>query len=343
GERREDVLAKRIPAGVHYVGIGVGKRWSRNFMKIAAERTGGYFTQINPDEPITWRAFELAATLNTPRLLKVNVVDAAEKVTFLSHDSSIAHGEEVCAIARIGPQQALPKSVTLTGTLDGKTWHRDVPVANVAQNADYLPRTWAKLEIDRLLAADATKNKDQIIALSKAMLVTTPYTSLLVLENEAMYEQYKVDRGRKDHWAIYACPARIPVVHEPERGQTMVKVVPGGVTPAEQVLQSVVVRAAPAVLNWPAEENSASYLRWLQESQRDFREERMAHLLAQLDTIIREQKTLRAGVLTTLDSSAYPVTENGNLAVGIQVEPERMAGGFVQPKSRVNVFFTTHV
>ncbi len=30
-----------------------------------------------------------------------------------------------------------------------------------------------------------------------------------------MYEQFKVDRGRKDHWAMYPCPAKIPVVYEP--------------------------------------------------------------------------------------------------------------------------------
>src|SRR5262249_6170532 len=71
GERREDVLAKRIPEGAHYVGVGVGKLWARSFMKAAAERSGGYFTQINPDEPIAWRAFDLYATLNTPRLLDV--------------------------------------------------------------------------------------------------------------------------------------------------------------------------------------------------------------------------------------------------------------------------------
>jgi hypothetical protein len=46
-------------------------------MKTAAERTGGHFTQINPDEPIGWRAFELFATLNTPRLFDVEVTDGA--------------------------------------------------------------------------------------------------------------------------------------------------------------------------------------------------------------------------------------------------------------------------
>src|SRR5262249_38153974 len=122
GELREDALARRIPDGVRYVGVGVGKRWSRHFMKVAAERSAGYFTQINPDEPVTWRAFELFATLGTPRLLDVKVVDNAEQATFLSYASSVAQGEEVCAVARLGPGVALPESVTVSGLLDGRPY-----------------------------------------------------------------------------------------------------------------------------------------------------------------------------------------------------------------------------
>ena len=47
------------------------------------------------------------------------------------------------------------------------------------------------------------------------MYVMSPFTSLLVLEDEAMYEQFNVDRGRKDHWALYPAPETIKVVHEP--------------------------------------------------------------------------------------------------------------------------------
>ena len=46
-----------------------------DLMKSAAARTGGYFTQINPDEQIAWRAFDLLATLNAPRMLNVRVAD----------------------------------------------------------------------------------------------------------------------------------------------------------------------------------------------------------------------------------------------------------------------------
>ncbi len=247
--RRQDELVKSIPAGTRYVGVGVGKRWARSFMKDAAERTGGYFTQINPDEPVAWRAFDLLATLNTPRLLGLKVVanpaagapaDAA--AVFLTDNSYVCQGEELCACARVeGPP---PQSVTVTGTVDGQPFSRVLPVVDVVPGAGYLPRTWAKLEIERLLAEDARRNKDAVVALSKAMYVMTPFTSLLVLENEDMYRDFKVDRGRKDHWAMYPCPQRIPVVYEPDPTQPIdVRNAPKGLKPAPgQVMQTVLRR-----------------------------------------------------------------------------------------------------
>ena len=215
GERREDLLAQRIPQGTRYIGIGVGKKWSRQFMKTAAASTGGYVTQINPDEQVRWRAFEVLSTLNSPRLLGIKVADDAERITFLSYSDSIAQGEELCAVARLDGSGPMPGSVIATGTLDGKPWRQLIPVQNVTGKAAYLPRTWAKLEIDRLLADNPAANMPRIIELSKAMYVMSPFTSLLVLENEQMYAQYNIDRGRKDHWAMYPSPDQVPVVYEP--------------------------------------------------------------------------------------------------------------------------------
>jgi hypothetical protein len=249
GETKPEALVKQIPEGARYVGVAVGKRWGRAFMKSAAERSGGYFTQINPDEPVAWRAFELYATLTTPRLLGVKVVDNAEKAVFLTTAGAVAQGEEVCGITRLEKGAAMPEAVTVSGTLEGKTFHRTVPVKDVRENAGYLPRTWAKLEIERLLAQDAVKNKPAIVALSRAMYVMTPYTSLLVLENEQMYQQYGVDRGRKDHWAMYPCPPTIPVVSEPLTAQPTDGVKPNepsaGKLSAEQVLSTILVRVSP--------------------------------------------------------------------------------------------------
>ncbi len=215
GQTSEKELVANIPQSVRYVGVGVGKKWSRHFMKAAASRTGGYFTQINPDEKVNWRAFELLSILNAPRLLNVSVVDNAEKLSFLTYTESIAHGEEICAIARLPKDAKLPKSLVVAGELNGKAWSQAIDVKDVTGKADYLPRSWARLEIDRLIASGAAQHKADIVALSKAMYVMSPFTSLLVLENEAMYAQYNIDRGRKDHWALYPAPDTIKVVHEP--------------------------------------------------------------------------------------------------------------------------------
>jgi ferric-dicitrate binding protein FerR (iron transport regulator) len=244
GERRADKLLAKLPARVKYVGIGVGKQWDRAFMKQAAERTGGAFTQINPDEPITWRAIDLLAALNTPRLLQVRVVDNDEKAAFLSDAALVAQGEEVCAVTRVDADQPLPKTVAVTGMLNGKPFVKELPVADVVGGAGYLPRQWAKLELDRLLAQDPEKNKARIIELSKASYVMTPYTSLLVLETDADYERFHVDRGRKDHWALYQLPQRVPVVAEWPQQQPVTDTKDGKRSP-DKVLSSIVLRVPP--------------------------------------------------------------------------------------------------
>ncbi len=214
GERRAEVLAGRLPPRATYVGIGVGKRWARGFMNRAAQRCRGSVAEINPDEPVAWRAFDLFAAINTPRWTDVRVADDGEKGQYLLATSSVAQGEELCAVARYPVESPLPRTLRIVADCEGEPVQMTLPVESPRRDAAYLPRTWARWEIDRLLAEDAVKHKAVIVALSKAMVVMTPYTSLLVLEDEAMYARYKVDRGRKDHWAMYPCPARLPAVDE---------------------------------------------------------------------------------------------------------------------------------
>ena len=215
GERRTHALLKKLPNNTQYVGVGVGKRWNREFMRAAASETEGYFTQINPDKSVTWRAFDLMSTLNTPRMLDLRVEVDGKACEFFTFKESAVHGEEICAIARLKADQELPKSVQIRGRLDGDPFDRTIKVDEVQDDAEYLPRQWAKLTIDDMVAENAEKHKTEIIELSKSMYVMSPFTSLLVLENDEMYEQYNVDRGRKDHWALYPCPEKIEVIHEP--------------------------------------------------------------------------------------------------------------------------------
>ncbi|NQU24027.1 MAG: FecR domain-containing protein [Candidatus Nealsonbacteria bacterium] len=261
GQKDVADLVRLVPEGAQYVGVGVGKRWSRTLMKSAASRSGGHYTQINPDEQVSWRAFDLLATLNAPRLTDAKVTDEAGPLEFLCYEDAMADGQTLCAIARVDRGAKLPKTVNVAARLSGKPQEWTIAVGDVAEKTDYLPRTWAKLEIDRLIALGAEENRGRIIELSKAMYVISPFTSLLVLENDAMYTQYKVDRGRKDHWALYQCPAKIEVVHEPlptpqQQAKTTTEQPkqPKGPTAAE-VLQTVMVRVPSPMLTMPGRPN----------------------------------------------------------------------------------------
>jgi tetratricopeptide (TPR) repeat protein len=191
--------------------------------------------------------------------MDIRVQPDAGPAKFLLHETSIAQGEEICAVARLGKDDgALPKSVTVLGTLDGEAFHVPLDLPARMSEAGHLPRTWAKLELDRLIAEDVQqKNRDKIIELSKQMYVMTPYTSLLVLENEEMYERFKVDRGRKDHWAHYQTPPKIEVKFEPLDGQPLdARFAPKTQKPhANQVLQTILVRLPASILTWPNRSN----------------------------------------------------------------------------------------
>src|SRR5207302_2040770 len=110
--------------------------------------------------------------------LDVQVADAAGNAPFLMETSMLSQGEELCAITRVDTRKAtVPNKVALRGKLDGKPFVKEFQVVNVFPGAGYLPRTWAKQEIDRLLADNAAGHRDTIITLSKAMYVMSPYTS----------------------------------------------------------------------------------------------------------------------------------------------------------------------
>ena len=54
GEKQTSKLLAKLPEEAPYVGVGVGKRFGREFMKPAAERTGGAVAQPRlPPRPCT--------------------------------------------------------------------------------------------------------------------------------------------------------------------------------------------------------------------------------------------------------------------------------------------------
>jgi tetratricopeptide (TPR) repeat protein len=214
-------LRDRLAGKATFVAATVGDEVDASLLADLAGATGGLRVHVTAGADLRWQALDLAAALNTPRLQGLRArllgpggapVDAR---THLSA-SSLADGEALVLLSRrTGPPGPVPKTLVLEGTLDGAPWTQRWDLPAPAASAGYLPRLWARAQIEADLRAGAEAHKQEITALGLEHFLVTPFTSLLVLENEAMYRQYKVRRPTAKDWAHYDAPAEIKVVREP--------------------------------------------------------------------------------------------------------------------------------
>lgn len=190
GEREVAQLVQKLPSRVPYLGVGTGRGVNADLMQAAAERSGGLFSTVSGSGEITRMARTL---LQRPDGLSVE----SDEARFLLDSDSVLIGGEIFAVARLAAGDALPQKVRVKAGMNSGTWQREFEPKWRKVSAGYLPRTWARMEIDRL------ENREEIVALSQEMFVMSPFTSLLVLETAEMHRQYGVDRGRTDQWARY--------------------------------------------------------------------------------------------------------------------------------------------
>jgi tetratricopeptide (TPR) repeat protein len=88
-------------------------------------------------------------------------------------------------------------NVVVRGTVGGKPYVQKYAIdlkASTAKGNAFVPRVWAALEIDRMETAG--ENTNRIVALSKGYGVLSKHTSLLVLESDAMFKAFGVDRAQ---------------------------------------------------------------------------------------------------------------------------------------------------
>lgn len=243
GARNLDALRARLVGRAHFIGVGVGDAPDTQTLQGLAGATGGYATTIDLSDDVAWRTFDLVSALHTQRATDVTarLVDgqgAALGGQVYLGAPQLAEGEQLELVAR-ATGRAAAAAVELRGMLDGQPWQQRIALPDAAsRDAGYLPRLWAQRHIAaRLLEkhepvalpacdakakacpseAEAREARDEairreVVALGKQYFLLSRHTSLLVLENDAMYAQYGVAKGTGETWAPYAMPPTIPVV-----------------------------------------------------------------------------------------------------------------------------------
>jgi len=185
-------LAARAASSAHALvsTIAVGTSCDERMLAELARRTGGVAIGYAPGDEPTALSLRMLGRLRGPTLLgaTVELPPGAFEVAPAAMPA-IHAGEEVWIAARFsGPTNG---DVVLRGTVDGRPFETRARV-NVADDGSpgnaFVPQMWAeKRAMD--LAAAGDMNREQVVALGTRYGLVTPFTSLLVLDSDALAER----------------------------------------------------------------------------------------------------------------------------------------------------------
>ncbi|MBI4950911.1 MAG: FecR domain-containing protein [Myxococcales bacterium] len=220
-------LRELLGGRARFFGVGIGDAVDRGTLDGLASATGGLALSVGEDEDLAARAFDLVAASYTPCVQKLTAVvegadaSALASATVALGAGQLCDGEELAVIAQT-PVGADARTVRVKGELEGAPWELALPLAGGRPGAGYLPRLAAEWRVRELLRASPpvagsaeSPHEAEVTALAKKHFLVTPFTSLIVLETDAMYARFGLERRPAGGWAYYASPESVPVRYEP--------------------------------------------------------------------------------------------------------------------------------
>ncbi len=187
--------------------IAVSSSYDQAVLRGIASIGGGSLRTISGEVGPQLTARDLLAELTRPALKNIQLEFKGLQTARVYPRTlpNVPAGTQQIVLGRYlptGPMQG--GEVIVTGTLVGKpvtyrtavgTGSRESGVGSQEEDASFIPRLWARLHLDELLAQGGSQAiQDEIIALSEEFHIITPYTSLLVLESDADRERFKVKK-----------------------------------------------------------------------------------------------------------------------------------------------------
>jgi Ca-activated chloride channel family protein len=202
GERTELLgLIARKPAGVKVFCIGVGNDVNRPLLTQMAEDAGGLAAFISQGDDFERQAKAFRRKLTHPVAANIKLDFGGGSVYDLEPAilPDLYHGAPVRVYGRY--KQSGPVKVTLKATVLDKPIETTVELkfpGGDDENPE-IERMWAWHKVQRLLgAADRTGSRDaavnEVVRLGEAYSIATEYTSFLVLENDAEYQRWQIER-----------------------------------------------------------------------------------------------------------------------------------------------------
>ena len=181
---------------IHVTTIGIGTDADAPVLEAAARGGGGSYLAWLPGERVATAANSAlestygSALENATVELPAGLVDVAPTTL-----PTVRAGDEVLVAARVGGE--VSGDVVVKGDVAGQPFEQRYPLklaASTSPGNGFVPRLWASLAIEQRERAGAGEDRAKIVALSQAYGVMSRETSLLVLESQAMFDAFGVDR-----------------------------------------------------------------------------------------------------------------------------------------------------
>ena len=183
--------------------IGIGGDADSALLGAAARAGGGSYVAWLPGETVASAALAALGSTDGSALRDATIeLPAGLADVTPARLPTLRAGEETLLAARM--TGAVDGDVIIRGTLGGQAYEQRYPlhlaVSSAPGNA-FVPRLWASLAIDELERGGAGADRARIVALSQGYGVMSRETSLLVLESQAMFDAFGVDRhGPAQTW-----------------------------------------------------------------------------------------------------------------------------------------------
>jgi len=192
------VRSSMPPSGASIVAVALGADADMTSLGALARGGGGVVIPYVPGQKVSSAALDVlsAAYGVTLRDTEIELPPGLTQVTPARLDP-IRAGGETFVVARMSSGDSIDGSIKLRGRVADERFEQTYPIKIVASTSSgnaFVPRLYAAAKIAELERTGGQTSKLASIELSKRFAVASRFTSLLVLESEAMMNAFGLER-----------------------------------------------------------------------------------------------------------------------------------------------------
>jgi hypothetical protein len=196
----ERAVRATLPAGGRVTSLGIGPESDAESLFALARGGGGSALPYVPGQPLSDAALSALSAVYGAALsdVRLELPEGISQIAPARLDPIVA-GSELVVTGRLNDTQ-LKGDAVLRGTINGHPFEQRYPLDLTASDSSgnaFVPRLFAAARIVDLERDGSDSAKRESISLSTQHSVASRYTSLLVLESEAMYKAFGLDNARK--------------------------------------------------------------------------------------------------------------------------------------------------